>query len=64
MFLWEDGARMEGKGTQGGRCCCGKRSGGPNGLEKMWVVQILGTQRDEVPGEISVVAHGLMGSRQ
>jgi hypothetical protein len=26
MFIWQDGARMEGKGTLGGRCCCGKRS--------------------------------------
>jgi hypothetical protein len=32
---------------------CGKRSGGPNGLENMQVVQILGTQRDEGPGEVA-----------
>ena len=60
MFLCQDGARMEGKGTRGGRCCCGKRSDGPNGLENMWVVQVLGTQWDEVPSEVSIVSHGLL----
>jgi hypothetical protein len=53
IFLWQDGSRMEGKGTRGGRCCCGKKSKGINGLEKMWVVQILGTQRDEGPSEVA-----------
>jgi hypothetical protein len=37
---------------------------GPNGLENMWVVQILGTQRDEGPGEVVTVAHELLGSRK
>ena len=37
-FLWQDGARMEGKGAQGGRCCFGKKFVGPNDLEKMRLV--------------------------
>ena len=52
---------MEREIERGGLCCCRLRSGGPNGLKEMWLVQILGAQRNESPGEVVGDVGGLLG---
>jgi hypothetical protein len=52
---------MERERARGGRCCGRSRSGGLNGLKVMWIIQILGAQRNEIASEVTGDACGLLG---